>query len=421
MHVYEIFINSGCTVKKPFIYKFGSTKNIELHIKKNNASIRYKKNVSKDHEALISFSDLTFKDAYRKVFLLHGVLFDQDIVIKNITISIDGIKVCYDERTDGFPFVYSMISKTPMHLLPSWKSREFCTGLIEQPKSKSNNDFKQISVLSFLCSKGRAYVMDRFTNLWTSMNAYYNWYADLYNGYFRKKYHYDKECYEDIKKHLPEELKKKLNDLRDEDISKVPGSSGLIVFGDNDCLKMLMSSIDKERAYINARRFERNVTLRAKLHQFSSELSSLSTDKLEALYSYSLSLLKGRQVASTDEFFPLKKMVTDMDGHCLYFFLVFEFPYICRCNLLHGAKAPLLLSYENEHEVRQLRAAGFFVEKFLEERIPLMVTGETALSESLLSEKEKKLKSSTIDALEKHKKSVEELIKKSNASRKSIS
>ena len=413
MHTYEIFINSGCTVKKPFIYKYGSTKNIELHIKKNNATIRYKKGVNKDHETLISFRDLIFKDAYRKVFLLHGVLFDQNIAIKHMTISINGIKKRYDKSTEGFPFVYSMISKTPMCLLPSWKSREFCTGLIEQPKSKSNNDFKQISVLSFLCSKGRTYVMDRFTNLWTSMNAYYNWYADLYNGYFRKKYHYDKEYYEEIKKHLPEELKKKFNALRNEDISKVPGSSGLIVFGDNNCIKMLMSSIDKERAYFNARRFEGNVTLRAKLHQFSSEVSSLSADKLEALYSYSLSLLKGRQAESTDEFFSLKKMVTDMDGHSLYFFLVFEFPYICRCNLLHGAKAPLLLSYENESEVRQLRSAGFFVEKFLAERIPLMVTGETTLSESLLYEKEKNLKNSAIEALEKHKKSVEELIKAS--------
>ena len=148
-------------------------------------------------------------------------------------------------------------------------------------------------------------------------------------------------------------------------------------------------------------------------------LSTLSNDKLEALYDYSLSLLGGRQAVPADEFFSLKKLVTDMNGKSLYFFLVFEYPYICRCNLVHGAKAPLLLSYENESEVRQLRAAGFFVEKFLAERIPLMVTGETTLSESLLYEKESKLKTSTIDALDKHKQSVEDLIKKSNASRKS--
>ena len=420
MHVYEIFVNSGCTVKNPFIYKYSNTKDIELHIKKNNATIRYKKGVKKDHQTLILFNEQVFKDAYRKIFLLHGVLFDQDIVIKSITISIDGITECYDESTEGFPFVYSMISKSPMDLLPSWKSREFCAGLIEQPKSKSNNDFKQISVLSFLCSKGRTYVMDRFTNLWTSMNAYYNWYADLYNGYFRKKYHYDKECYEKIKKHLPKEYKKTFDALGNEDISKVPGSSGFIFSKDSDCMKLLMSSINKDRANIDTKRFDRSVAYRAKLHQFSSELSSLSTDKLEDLYSYSLSLLKGRQVEKTDEFFPLKKMVTDMDGHCLYFFLVFEYPYICRCSLLHGAKAPLLLSYENELEVRQLRAAGFFVEKFLAERIPLMVTGETTLSEPLLYEKENKLKTATIDALDKHKQSVEDLIKKSNVSHKFI-
>ena len=156
------------------------------------------------------------------------------------------------------------------------------------------------------------------------------------------------------------------------------------------------------------------------MHQFSSELSSLSIDKLEALYVYSLSLLTGRQAVPADEFFSLKKLVTDMNGKSVYFFLVFEYSYICRCSLLHGAKAPLLLSYENEPEVRQLRAAGFFVEKFLAERIPLMVTGETTLSGSLLYEKENKLKTSTIEALEKHKKSVEDLIKKSNVSRKSI-
>lgn len=64
--------------------------------------------------------------------------------------------------------------------------------------------------------------------------------------------------------------------------------------------------------------------------------------------------------------------------------------------------------------------ASFFVEKFLAERIPLMITGKTVLSESLLQEKEKKLKTSTIEALEEHKKAVEELIKESKDFKKSI-
>ena len=49
-----------------------------------------------------------------------------------------------------------------------------------------------------------------------------------------------------------------------------------------------------------------------------------------------------------------------------------------------------------------------------------MVTGETTLSEPLLYEKENKLKTATIDALDKHKRSVEDLIKKLNGSQKFI-
>ena len=109
-----------------------------------------------------------------------------------------------------------------------------------------------------------------------------------------------------------------------------------------------------------------------------------------------------------------------MNRQNLYFFLIFEFPYLCRCNLIHGAKAPLLLSYESEPEIRQLKAASFFVEKFLAERIPLMITGETELSEELLNERNKKIKDNEKDVMEKHKRSVEELIAELNASRRFI-
>ena len=235
-----------------------------------------------------------------------------------------------------------------------------------------------------------------------------------------KKYHYDKECYEGLKKYLSGELKAKFDALRNENIPQGRNSSGFIVAGDSGCMALLMSSINKNGACIKTNQFDSNRALRAKLHKFSSELSLLSTDKLEALYNYSLSLLNGRQATPTDEFFSFKKLIEDMNRQNVYFFLIFEFPYLCRCNLIHGAKAPLLLSYESEPEIRQLRAASFFVEKFLAERIPLMITGETKLSEELLNERNKKIKDNEKDVMEKHKRSVEELIAELNASHKSI-
>lgn len=101
-----------------------------------------------------------------------------------------------------------------------------------------------------------------------------------------------------------------------------------------------------------------------------------------------------------------------MDRQNIYFFLVFEYPYICRCKYLHGSKALLLLSYENEFEIRRLRTASFFVEKFLSERIPLMITGETTVSEEILDKKMKKVDASTLKIMETHQKSVEDLLSK---------
>ena len=108
--------------------------------------------------------------------------------------------------------------------------------------------------------------------------------------------------------------------------------------------------------------------------------------------------------------------IKGMDRQNLYFFLVFEYPYICRCKYLHGSKALLLLAYENEFEIRRLQVASFFVEKFLSEKIPLMLTGETTMSEELLDKKKKKIDTATLTIMETHQKAVEELLNKTNAS-----
>ena len=411
MPLYEISFNAGCTVKDPYVYKFSNTKNIELHVKKNSATIKYRMKTKKTPNELIAFKDGVFKDSYRKIFLLHGLLFDQDIKVKTVTISVDEIKETYNSDTEGFPFIYSMISKIPMQLPRAWKTKEFCFPLIATPKSNSSNDFKQISVLAFLCSKGRPYIMDRFTNLWTSMNAYYNWYADIYNEYFRKKYHYDREIYEKIRKNISDEMKDDFDKLRNETLSNGRQFS-FITSGDTNCMKLLMESINTNGAFIKTAQFDSNVAMRAKLHTFANELCALSSDELERLYSYATFLLQGAKIRSDDEFYDLVMHVKSMDRQNIYFFLVFEYPYICRCKYLHGSKALLLLSYENEFEIRRLRAASFFVEKFLSERIPLMITGETTVSEEILDKKMKKVDASTLKIMETHQKAVEDLLSK---------
>ena len=135
----------------------------------------------------------------------------------------------------------------------------------------------------------------------------------------------------------------------------------------------------------------------------------MTEDELERLYDYSLRLIDDRTMNSDDEFYTIASIVEEI-GHTLYSYLVFEFPYNCRCDYIHGNKALLLLSFEDEYEVRLLKAAGFFVERFLQERIPVMVNKDAVLPGDRFIERENTIKSGSLDMMNRHKKRVEKLL-----------
>ena len=238
-HTYEIILNNGCKSKTPYVYNYSSTRGIEIHIKKDNITIRFQMSVKKTYEDFIDLKVNVFKDAYSKSFLLHAVLFDRNIKVKTIQISIDGHSQMYDKNTAGFPFIYSMISEATMNLPSAWQSDDVCDYLVNTTKSKRNNDLISISIIAYLCSKGRSYVIDQFSNLWTSMNAYYNWYASLYNDYIMNKYHYDLATYQMIEKTLLKKDEKTYKNLKNE---KIPNS--VFLNGDRVCMDWLIASID---------------------------------------------------------------------------------------------------------------------------------------------------------------------------------
>lgn len=388
MHTYKISINGGCNVKDPLIYCFSNTKGIELHVKRNKASIIFQMGVEKTQEQMLTFTVPVWKDAYRKVFLVHALLFDQDLDVRKLIISIDDNAVEYDASTEGFPFIYSMISKDPMNLPESWKTREFLQSIVSKTKSKGNLDLTQISVMAFLASKGRGFEIDRFTNLWTSMNAYYNWFGELYNSYFREKYLYDKELCNKLLNKLrkADTESKRISDLiqlRDES----PNKAALIT-GDAPCMGFLIQSIDPMGKKIGSHIKESSK--RHTRYDIEQYVSELSMEQLSELYEYALELLNGRTITDKDPYANLA-LQADSLGQELYFYLVFELPYYCRCNYIHGSKALLLLAYKNEYEIKVLRNAGYFVERFLTDRIPDMVTGKTTLPEYLKDAQDKSI------------------------------
>ena len=87
-------------------------------------------------------------------------------------------------------------------------------------------------------------------------------------------------------------MKGEFDNLRNETLSNGRQFS-FITSGDTSCMKLLMESLDKNGAIIKTAQFDSNVAMRAKLHEFATEICALSDEELERLYSYSVSLLQG--------------------------------------------------------------------------------------------------------------------------------
>ena len=105
-HEYEIIINDICE-SNTGVYSYGSIRKISLSVEDQRAVIRYELGKLRTAEDLIAFRYNDFRDALRKVILLHAVTYDRDLVIKKIIIKIDDESYFFDRDNDPtghFPY-----------------------------------------------------------------------------------------------------------------------------------------------------------------------------------------------------------------------------------------------------------------------------------------------------------------------------
>ena len=175
---YRIEINEAVTASniKPFTYKFGRTENITLQIKKNAALITFAMTVKKDFMDFTNPKNLLFRDAMRKAYLYHAFKFNKGLPVKSITIYIEGETKVFDDKTPYFPFLQSLISTEALGLSDNWKHDDFCKKVLAYKTSEAYEDLKLSAIYSYLASKSKEHQIDRFSCLWTAMNAFYNFY-----------------------------------------------------------------------------------------------------------------------------------------------------------------------------------------------------------------------------------------------------
>lgn len=336
-HQYIIHINGG-SKQNALIYQYGRVKGISLRIGKQKATIAFETGSNMSAAELTSFKSHLFRDAYRKVYLLHALMKNEGLDVKEIEIFIDGDSYSYNQKDPHFPFMFSMIDIKPLGLSKSWS--DLIPAILMTPKSEMDKDFRFVSAFSFLASKSKQYTIERFTNLWTSMNAYYSYIASLY----------EKELKSELGMVDDNEPLKN----RDLKLMKVDGRS----------IGALCWLLYPKYMYPkNAEELWK--------HNYKTEkiLSEYSPSQIHDLYEACLSETRGVELPA--RYNDLAECA-ELFGVPLYTYLLLINAYHWRCNLFHGNRATMLFSAYNDYDISVLHTINYFLDEFLNDAIPKM-------------------------------------------------
>ncbi len=339
-HDYRITVNRIPSSRDAIAYTYRTTR-CTLTASNGAASVAFSMGAKRDFDDFVSFRVDLAKDAMRKMYLLHALKCDTRLRVRSVIVTVDGESKTYDDSCPGFPFLYSMLTARELHLTERWREPAFLRTVVNQTKTKTENDHRYICLFSFLAGTGKVYEIDRFTCYWTAMNAHYNHLADILNENLPKKQQFTTDA---------DKLTAMLRLLR--------------------CGERISSGADRR-------------THRPQYGAVKSHLQKIPREELPVL-------CRELYAHRTDRTWVPEGPLGEHLRQCMaranlsaYGFLLLDYAYYIRCNYLHGSKATILFTAANDPEIAAFRTLNRLLGDYLREAIPVMfddgwLTGETA-------------------------------------------
>lgn len=304
------------------------------------------------------FSADEIRDTFRKVYLYHLLHFGKELSVHTITLKINGEETTISEN-DGvaeFPYMFSMLTIPDTFKLNTFDD-ELIFKIIETSKTQQYKRDEYAGLYAFLGGIGKLYVNDRFIYYWTAINAFYNCISSCYNNKLYSELAEDPD-YTALSEKDQKELRTFLHLGYDE---KNMNALAILYAKDPNVKKirptMLKTTSENKRDDEN---FIIN-TMSAWLQNWNNDWDAL------------LTALKEYTPGSRNE--NIDKLKTDLlvKFRCRYMdpyaWMVFQFPYIFRCNSFHGSRAYLAFAGYNEPELLMDEAMCYCMGDFLNENI----------------------------------------------------
>ena len=286
---------------------YGKTKDIELYIGKGKASFRFM--MTKCYREPSEYFVSLLKHLVKKVIIAHLLKYSQILLIKTISLLINDEIVEMDLSSIQHPHI----------LIPNRKCRDIHENLDNDSIStilrikKSDEDHRKSMIMSYVSSKLRDNVYERFSDNWISFNSMYSYVF----GYEKEK----------------GRIKGKCRGSEQNKMKVLAGKYSLNIIETrekrNETCKRVCTSLYKI--------------------QGQSVMDDLLSDSHSTI------------VRNIEEILPADVSVES--------FFVFDFSYYIRCKYFHGETSLPLVSYDDDYEMLFITLANFFLERFLESHI----------------------------------------------------
>lgn len=323
-HIHRIIINKQKKYKYSYTYNFGHTKDVLIELSANSIRITAMLKKLYDKNEMVLQNCYLFPDAIKKALTLHLILFSENIAINKMSVQIDDeIDTVIDVKQGQASPIFSMVDKKLYHEIEQKWSGEEIKGFLSL--TKSSNDTRLAALNGFIISKSKMFETERFIYLWTAFNGMYNY--------------------------LSSEILGKKKDIREKDqILLIQKFYGL---GNELARDTKGFKIEKELANIVKaliyHRYDRNKRI---------SKNSLENGEYSDLNNYIKTKLNNKNTGRPYDISP-------------YGYLLTQFSYYFRCNIIHGDKPYALFSYAEESEIKCLKCINELLDEFIENNLHL--------------------------------------------------
>lgn len=339
-HIHKIIINGNKRYKHKYNYNFSNTNDISIELSPDSLCITAELTKIYDKNEMISQGCYLFPDAIKKALTLHLILFSKNILIKKMMVQIDDeCDVVIDTTQGHISPIFSMVEGNLHNPISSkWNEKEI-RGFLKL--TKSSEDSRLAALNAFIISKSKIFETERFIYLWTAFNGMYNYI-----------------------------FSKILENPRAGDRDKILYIQKLYEIGEELVRDTKGNKIEKEFAD----------KVKALIYHKYDPTEPLSRDSLEnGKYLFLSNFINDN----------LRNKNTDKPYNITpYGYILTQFSYYFRCNIIHGDKPYALFSFANESEIKCLKCINELLDEFIENNLHCWFD-EAAIN--LLKEKAKEI------------------------------